>query len=377
MKTRSSFDQTMHLIVVTMVAICASGCAMTKGSTIPHVENAPFTVTRLDYVPPMSDVTGDLRRQIQAAYDHVPYLMKKYEHTKASEGLTPKTGTVVVSGKVQQVGKDSASTMAVFVTSSSPTGSMLTPNIGISTSATAVVQQDYTFSITPKRLECWNVEDDRVLADGPEKDAWEALKKECRKSIDWGKETGWRALDLENAPPIPEDDEFTRILVAAFEQIASASDAEKGGSSFLTRTDRELKLTVSFAVVLEGQLGLGFKIVPSTSVVDSISGSPALGVSGTDTGTYTATITIPLVTPAASDPKRIITGRVESNGRTLLLDVPFTKDSWAEVGGGTIPGEERPPSNRLIPQGAPPSPGDEQVERLQDPFGGMADEYEY
>jgi hypothetical protein len=294
-----------------------TGCSTFAPARIPGLDNEPYKLVEMERVPRVSEVTAAVRREIQAAYARVPQIRAKYMVEKGGPacGLTPKQAAIVFSGKTQLVQSESANVAAVFPFTGYA-GSTLTPNIGISSSATSTQETTLSFSLMPK----------------------------LRVGNETVGGTDWLYLDVEGETTetvLPVDAGFvTRMLDATFDQIASGyADVPPSDGVAMTRSDREIKLTTTFQVALSADAGVGFELKPSTPDINSVKSAPLLGSSHKPTGTYTLSVTIPLVTPQTQDPKRILGGVSLASGSALFLDQPFTQELWTSHVARLVSGE--------------------------------------
>ena len=304
MKNRLHHWAVGKFFFIFVITTVSSGCVTTLPSPINGITSGGESEAE-NFIP-ISSVISELKRQVQLAYTHVPYIKKRHRDNQAAKGLNPQTGTGTFGGSTQIVRTNSGNVLAI-IPFTGYEGSTLSPNFGISSTATSIQGTTLLFSVSP------------------------VFAKESASFSSWSN-IDLESIDASLAPTVDETDTLTLMLVTAFEEIASTPDMP-GDQPYLVDaalTNRELNFELGFRVVRKNEGGLGVKLVPSGPDVDSISSAPALGGSDSRTGNYSLTLKIPLVTPQPSDPKRLLHGTIGS-ANVLIIDRPYTTDWWNKL----------------------------------------------
>lgn len=239
---------------------------MQKLQTTQDQDNADVTCMQ---PVPVSLFVQEIRRQLQAAYDHVPYIKKKFIGNESARGLNPQTGTGEFSGKTQLIQTKTGNILAI-IPFTGYLGPTLFPTFILSPSATSIQQATIKFKTIPKGID-----------------------------IDLSK------IDLTKTPLIKKNDIITKIFVDMFNKLASIPNS----SEFVPKVNAKaqisnyaeakivndkLTLNLTFTVMQEGESGLGMTIIPSAPGLDSITSEHLLGVSNEREGMYTLELVIPL-----------------------------------------------------------------------------------
>lgn len=257
------------------IALGLSGCTAPMYRNIPEL-GPVHKLVRVDEVPALANVMKEVRIQVGKAFRKFAKARQEADNPDAMAALEPKAGTMKFVGKTQLVNTGSGNLSAVFPFSGY-TGSTLTPNFGVSTTATSSQQTTL--------------------------------------------ESAYDPVALAAAVPAEQLDGYvTRALDTAFEQLVESVDKNGAGVS-----NRSLSLELVFMIAKSDSNGLGVSFIPSAPDLDSIgSGNPPmLGRARTRMGTYTLTIDVPFWTPTAGDQKTILTG--VSNGEAFyLIERPYT-----------------------------------------------------
>lgn len=295
---RRVFSVFLALVLPISLVFITSGCCLPIPRPFIQSQDRTADVTCMDPIP-VSLFVEEARRQLQSAYDQLPYINEKFYGDDNEKYLYPKQGSAEFVGETELILTKNGNILAM-IPFMGHVGSEVSPKLGLKSTTTLKQTMTFTFTTIPLKK-----------VDLSEKDKNDGKDKDIEK----------------RTTLIKKNDAITKVLIATFNEIASIPDRDELCYRGTGIAKTEIKLNFAFTVKREIGGSLSIDIVPLASILKSIKGNPFLSASNMRQGMYKLELKIPFAADETSDNRRIFEGKITSLGREARINL--TETSWS------------------------------------------------